>query len=33
MSNKTVFKGHFTNVSSKVKNTYGAMRGGRRLNK
>lgn len=30
--NKTIFKGHFTNVSSKTKNTYGNSRGGLRIN-
>ena len=30
--NKTIFKGHYTNVSSKTKNTYGNSRGGLRIN-
>ncbi len=30
--NKTVFKGHYTNASSKTKNTYGNSRGGIRIN-
>ena len=30
--NKTIFKGHYTNVSSKTKNSYGNSRGGLRIN-
>ena len=30
--NKTVFKGHYTNASSKTRNTYGNSRGGIRIN-
>lgn len=32
MSKGSVFKGHYTNSSSKTKNSYGASRGGIRLN-
>lgn len=31
-SNNSVFRGHYTNASSKTKNTYGVQRGGIRLN-
>lgn len=32
MSNKTIFKGHYTNASSKKRNYYGNSRGGLRIN-
>lgn len=32
MSKKTIFKGYYTNVSSKTRNTYGNSRGGIRIN-